>query len=231
MHNLNFCQLCFTCTSVNKCLFKYTPTCFYDFPWTIHKLFLSFLNIGNTILTLVKSVSLEQTVFWGCCRDTYCWSFCRDAKPRSPALYQLGIILPLGRRAVIFHITWAHISSSRFAMLVVWSQWFLARNRGISTIAVFVHILNHERYEHLTKHLVCSDLGELGSATHLCLLSAMFHLAEPHGVEAEPVCLKGGSTLWSGELCIFKYLRWTLYSKKLPDSIFLFCLYVQGFQM
>lgn len=147
------------------------------------------------------------------------------------SLCQLGIILPLGRRTWIFRSTLAHISSSRLAMPVVPLQQFLARNKGISTTAIFVHALNHKRYECLTKHPVCSDLGELGSAGHLSLPFAVFHLAEAWGAEAEPVCSKGGSMMWSGELCIFKYLRWTLYTKKLTDSIFLFCLNAQGFQL
>lgn len=78
-------------------------------------------------------------------------------------------------------------------------------NRGISTTAVFVHFLNNESYEHLTKHPVCSDRGELESSGRLHLSSAVFHLAEAQEAEAEPVGSKGGSMMWSGEL--LKYLR------------------------
>lgn len=132
---------------------------------------------------------------------------------------------------MFFHIILAYISSSRFAMPVVWSQWSLKKNRGISTTAISVHILNHEKCECLTKHLVCSDLAELGSAGHLCLLSTVFHLAEAQGAEREPVCSKGGPRIWSGVLCIFKHLRWTLHSKKFPDSIFLFYLCAFSFNL
>lgn len=110
MQNLNSCQLCFTCTNPLLQAFK-----------ALHEPDIScssaLLNTEITILTPVMSVALEQIVFLACCY------FCRRCPHTHPwpSLFQLIIILPLSRRVRIFQMTSACISSSRFAMLLMWA--------------------------------------------------------------------------------------------------------------
>lgn len=125
--------------------------------WAVPQLF----SVSKIQCLFQKNVYCSRTLLVTCCY------FCRRYLPICPYLHPIAFpaasYLPYCLWAGRWGFSiWDQHTFHPVDLQSLWCEHGGA-NRGISTVPAFVYALSHEGCECPTQHLVCSDLGELGS--------------------------------------------------------------------